>query len=152
MDWLDLLAVQGTLKSLLQHHSSKASVLLHSAFFIVQLAHPYMTTGESISPVHQYKPVRQVFCTVCPKDGCKVCLFSYLAPVCLVFEHSDSTVGTGNTVVNNRHCLCHGLSRQSAHHDHEGGTSLTAQWLRLHAPNARHAGLIPGQGVRSHML
>ena len=45
MDWLDLLAVQGTLKSLLQHHSSKASVLRHSAFFMVQLSHPYMTTG-----------------------------------------------------------------------------------------------------------
>ena len=45
MDWLDLLAVQGTLKSILQHHSSKASVLRHSAFFIVQLSHPYMTTG-----------------------------------------------------------------------------------------------------------
>ena len=49
MDWLDLLAVQGTLKSLLQHHSSKASILLHSAFFIVQLSHPYMTTGKKKS-------------------------------------------------------------------------------------------------------
>ena len=49
MDWLDLLAVQGTLKSLLQHHSSKASILLHSAFFIVQLSHPYMTTGKTIA-------------------------------------------------------------------------------------------------------
>ena len=48
-DWLDLLAVQGTLKSLLQHHSSKASVLWHSAFFIVQLSHPYMTTGKTIT-------------------------------------------------------------------------------------------------------
>ena len=48
MDWLDLLAVQGTLKSLLQHHSSKASILWHSPFFIVQLLHPYMTTGETI--------------------------------------------------------------------------------------------------------
>ena len=48
MDWLDLLAVQGTLKSLLQHHSSKASILWHSAFFIVQLSHPYMTTGKAI--------------------------------------------------------------------------------------------------------
>ena len=48
IDWLDLLAVQGTLKSLLQHHSSKASVLQHSAFFIVQLSHPYMTTGKTI--------------------------------------------------------------------------------------------------------
>ena len=49
MDWLDLLAVQGTLKSLLQHHSSKASILQCSAFFIVQLSHPYMTTEETIS-------------------------------------------------------------------------------------------------------
>ena len=49
MDWLDLHAVQGTLKSLLQHHSSKASILRHSAFFIVQLSHPYMTTGKTIA-------------------------------------------------------------------------------------------------------
>ena len=48
MDWLDLLAVQGTLKSLLQHHSSKASILRHSAFFIVQLSYPYLTTGKTI--------------------------------------------------------------------------------------------------------
>ena len=48
-DWLDLLAVQGTLKSLLQHHSSKASILQHSAFFIVQLSHPHMTTGKTIA-------------------------------------------------------------------------------------------------------
>ena len=48
MDWLDLLAVQGTLKSLLQHHSSKALILRHSAFFIVQLSHPYVTTGKTI--------------------------------------------------------------------------------------------------------
>ena len=49
MDWLDLLAVQGTLKSLLQHHSSKASILQHSAFFIAQLSHPYLTTGKTIA-------------------------------------------------------------------------------------------------------
>ena len=49
MDWLDLLAVQGTLKSLLQHHNSKASILRHSAFFTVQLSHPYMTTGKTIA-------------------------------------------------------------------------------------------------------
>ena len=49
MDWLDLLAVQGTLKSLLQHHSSKASILWHSAFFILQLSHPSMTTGKTIA-------------------------------------------------------------------------------------------------------
>ena len=49
MDWLDLLAVQGTLKSLLQHHSLKASILRCSAFFIVQLSHPYMTAGKTIA-------------------------------------------------------------------------------------------------------
>ena len=49
MDWLGLLAVQGTLKSLLQHHSSKASILRHSAFFTVQLSHPYMTAGKTIA-------------------------------------------------------------------------------------------------------
>ena len=53
MDWLDLLAVQGTLKSLLQHHSSKASILQHSAFFILQLSHPYMTTGKTVSLTRQ---------------------------------------------------------------------------------------------------
>ena len=53
MDWLDLLAIQGTLKSLLQHHSSKASILQCSAFFIVQLSHPYMTTGETITLTRQ---------------------------------------------------------------------------------------------------
>ena len=52
-DWLDLLAVQGTLKSLLQHHSSKASILWHSAFFIVHLSHPYMTTGKTIALTRQ---------------------------------------------------------------------------------------------------
>src|SRR5574340_1158446 len=53
MDWLDLLAVQGTLKSLLQHHSSKASILQHSAFFTVQLSHPYRTTGKTIALTRQ---------------------------------------------------------------------------------------------------
>ena len=53
MDWLDLLAVQGTLKSLLQHHSSKASILQFSAFFIVELSHPYMTTGKTIALTRQ---------------------------------------------------------------------------------------------------
>ena len=54
MDWLELLAVQGTLKSLLQHHSSKASVLQHSVFFIVQLSHPNMTTGKTLPLTRQY--------------------------------------------------------------------------------------------------
>ena len=53
MDWLDLLVVQGTLKSLLQHHSSKASILWCSAFFVVQLSHPYMTTGKTIALTKQ---------------------------------------------------------------------------------------------------
>ena len=53
MDWLDLFAVQGTLKSLLQHYSSKASILWHSAFFIVQLSHPHMTTGKTIALTRQ---------------------------------------------------------------------------------------------------
>ena len=53
MDWLDLLAVQGTLKNLLQHHSSKASILWHPAFFTVQVSHPYMTTGKTIALTRQ---------------------------------------------------------------------------------------------------
>ena len=53
MDWLDLLAVQGTLKSLLQHHNSKQSILWHSAFFIFQLSHPYMTTGKTTALTRQ---------------------------------------------------------------------------------------------------
>ena len=53
MDWLDLIAVQGTLKSVLQHHSSKASILWHSAFFTVQLSHPYMATGKTIALTRQ---------------------------------------------------------------------------------------------------
>ena len=53
MDWLDLLAVRGTLKSLLQHYSSKASIFQHSAFFMVQISHPYMTTGKTIALIIQ---------------------------------------------------------------------------------------------------
>ena len=59
MDRLDLLAVQGTLKNLLQHHSSKASILWHSAFFLVQLSHPYMTTGKTV-PLTRLTVVRKV--------------------------------------------------------------------------------------------
>ena len=62
MDWLDLLASQGTLKILLQHHSSKASILRHSVFFIVQLSHPYMTTGKTIAlPKWTFERRHQVF-------------------------------------------------------------------------------------------
>ena len=61
MNWLDLLAVQGTLKRLLQHHSSKASILQHSDFFILQLSHPYMTTGKQVTKTYKkelWKPMR----------------------------------------------------------------------------------------------
>ena len=62
MDWLDLLAVQGTLKSLLQHHSSKASILWRSAFFTVQLSHPYMTTGKTIALIDGPLLPKQCLC------------------------------------------------------------------------------------------
>ena len=71
MDWLDLLAVQGTLKSLLQHHSLKASILQHSAFFTVQLSHPYMTTGKTIALTRWTfveKPVAIASFRFCPVD------------------------------------------------------------------------------------
>ena len=61
IDWLDLLAVQGTLKSLLQHHSSKESILRHSAFFILQLSHPYMTTGKTIALSRWHLLAKQCF-------------------------------------------------------------------------------------------
>ena len=67
MDWLDLLVVQGTLKSLLQHHSSKASLLQHSAFFIVQLSHQYMTTGKTMALTRQtlVSKVISLLCNMC---------------------------------------------------------------------------------------
>ena len=69
IEWFDLLAVQGTLKSLFQHHSSKASVLWHSAFFIVQLSQLYLTTGKTISSV-QFSSVSQSCPTVCNPVDC----------------------------------------------------------------------------------
>ena len=69
IDWLDLLAVQGTLKRLLQYHSLKASILLCSAFFIVQLAHPYMTTGKTIALTHPFtKDEPMLTCCNFPKS------------------------------------------------------------------------------------
>ena len=80
MDWLDLLAVQGILKSLLQHHSSKASILWHSAFFIVQLSHPYMTTEKTIALTRQtfvgkvmsllFNMLSRLVITFLPKSKC----------------------------------------------------------------------------------
>ena len=69
MDWLDLLAVQGTLKSLVQHHNLKASILRHPAFFIVQLSHPYMTIGKTIALTRRTFVGRELFPTLCnPMD------------------------------------------------------------------------------------
>ena len=79
MDWLDLLAVQGTLKSLLQHHSSKASILRHSDFFIVQLSHPYMTTGKTIALT------RQAFV-----DKVMSLLFNMLSRLVITFLKTDT--------------------------------------------------------------
>ena len=62
IDWFDLLAIQGTLKSLLQHHSLKASIIWHSAFFIVQLSHPYMTTGKTIALLDGPLSAKWCFC------------------------------------------------------------------------------------------
>ena len=95
MDWLDLLAVQRTLKSLLQHHSSKASILRRSAFFIVQLSHPYMTTGKTIALTRQtfagkvmsllFNMLSRFIITFLPKSKCL--LISWLqSPSAVILE------------------------------------------------------------------
>ena len=95
MDWLDLLAVQGTLKSLVQHHSSKASILKCSAFFIVQLSHPYMTTGKTIALTRQtfvskvmsllFNMLSRLIITFLPRSKCL--LISWLqSPSALILE------------------------------------------------------------------
>ena len=95
MDWLDLLAGQGTLKSLLQHHSSKASILWHSAFFTVQLSHPYMTTGKTIALTRQtlvgkvmsllFNMLSRLVITFLPRR--KLLLISWLqSPSTVIFE------------------------------------------------------------------
>ena len=95
MDWLDLLAVQRTLKSLLQHHSSKASILQHSAFFTVQLSHPYMTTGKTIALTRQtsvgkvmsllFNMLSRLVITFLPRSKCL--LLSWLqSPSAVIFE------------------------------------------------------------------
>ena len=90
MDWLDLLALQGTLKSLLQQHSSKASILLNSAFFTVQLSHPYMTTGKTIASTRQnfvgkimatiFNMLSRFVIALCPRS--KHLLISWLQSPC----------------------------------------------------------------------
>ena len=108
MDWLDLLAVQGTLKSLLQHHSSKASILQHSAFFIVQLSHSYMTTGKTMAltrPTFVGKVMSLLFnmlsrlvITFLPRS--KHLLISWLqSPSALILEPRKIKSATVSTVV-----------------------------------------------------
>ena len=107
MDWLDLLAVQGTLKSLLQHHSSKASILRNSAFFTVQLSHPYMTTGKTIA-LNRWTFVGKVMSlllnmlsrlviTSLPRSKCL--LISWLqSPSAVILEPTKIKSGTVSTV------------------------------------------------------
>ena len=107
MDWLDLLAVQGTLKSLFQHHSSKASILQHSAFFIVQLSHPYMTTGKTIALTRRtfvgkvmsllFNMLSRLVITVLPRN--KRLLISWLrAPSAVILELKKIKSDTVSTV------------------------------------------------------
>ena len=107
MDWLDLLAVQGTLKSLLQHHSSKASILRRSAFFIVQLSHPYMTTGKTIALTRQifvgkvmsllFNVLSRLVITFLPRSKCL--LISWLqSPSEVILELPKTKSATVSTV------------------------------------------------------
>ena len=113
MDWLDLLAVQRTLKSLLQHHSSKASILQRSAFFIVQLSHPYMTTGKTIALTTRTfvgKVMSQLFnmlsrsvITFLPRSKCL--LISWLqSPSAVILEPKEIKSDTVSTVYPS---ICH---------------------------------------------
>ena len=107
IDWLDLPAVQGTLKSILQHHSSKASILLCSAFFIVQLSHPYMTTGKTIALIRQtfvgkvmsllFNMLSRLVITFPPKSKCL--LISWLqSPSAVILEPAKIKSLTVSTV------------------------------------------------------
>ena len=106
MDWLDLLAVQGTLKSLVQHHSSKASILQHSAFFMVQLSHPHMTTGKTIALTRQtfvgkvmsaFYMLSRLFITFLPRS--KRLLISWLqSPSAVILEPQRIKFATVCTV------------------------------------------------------
>ena len=113
MDWLDLLAVQGTLKSLLQHHSSKASILWHSAFFIVQLSHPYMTTGKTMALTRRtfvgkvvsllFNILSRLVITFLPRSKCL--LISWLqSPTAVILEPRKIKSATVSTVFPS---ICH---------------------------------------------
>ena len=107
MDWLDLLAVQGTLKSLLQHHSSKSSILCHSAFFMVQTSHPYMTTGKTIALMRWtfvgkvmsllFNMLSRLIITFLPRS--KRLLISWLqSPSAVIMEHPKIKSVTVSTI------------------------------------------------------
>ena len=107
MDWLDLLAVQGTLKSLLQHHSPKASILQHSAFFVLQLSHPYMTTGKTIALTRRtfvgkvmpllFNMLSRLVTTFLPRSKCL--LISWLqSPSAVILEPQKIKSATVSTV------------------------------------------------------
>ena len=108
MDWLDLLVVQGTLKTLLQHHSSKASILRHSAFFTVQLSHPYMTTGKTIALTKRtfvgkimsvlYNMLSRLVITFLPRS--KRLLISWLqSPSAVILEPKKIKSATASTAL-----------------------------------------------------
>ena len=107
MDWLDLLAVQGTLKSLLHHHSSKVSIHRHSAFFTVQLLHPYMITGKTIALIRQtfvdkvmyllFNMLSRLVITFLPRSKCR--LISWLqSPSAVILEPKKIKLATVSTV------------------------------------------------------
>uniref|UniRef100_A0AC11DMJ8 Uncharacterized protein n=1 Tax=Ovis aries TaxID=9940 RepID=A0AC11DMJ8_SHEEP len=116
MDWLDLLAVQGTLKSLLQHHSSKASILQCSAFFTVQLSHPYMTTGKTIALTRWtlvdkvmsllLNMLSRLVITFLPRSKCL--LISWLqSPSAVILEPRKIKSDTSDTVSTVSPSICH---------------------------------------------
>ena len=109
MDWLDLLVIQGTLKSLLQHHSSKASIVQHSALFIVQLSHPYVTTGKTIALARQtyvgkvmsllFNILSRLATTFLPRGRSKRLLISWLHSLsAVILECSKIKSATVSTV------------------------------------------------------
>ena len=124
MDWLDLLAVQGTLKSLLQYHNSKASILLYSAFFIVQFSHPYLTTGKTIALTRRtfvdkvmsllFNVLPRLVITFLPRS--KRLLISWLqSPPAVILEPKkikSDTVSTVSPSISHEVMAtgCHGLS------------------------------------------
>ena len=107
IDWLDLLAVQGTLNSLLQHHSSKASILLRSAFFVIQLSHPYETTGKTIA-LTRWNFVSKVMCLLFNMMSRLVLAFLPRSKCLLIYGCSHHLQGFGaleNKVCHYFHCF-----------------------------------------------